>query len=128
MGGHTGGESCVDRYVDVRHRRQIRAGVCLALPALVVALCAALGLTATTAAHAAAGGGHGKAAVAAAPQRPTYALARVQDPFGFDLVAGEQLSETSQATRETVPPAPPSHRDIEQGAEHNRGPPDGERS
>ena len=114
--------------MDVRHRRQIRAWVCLALPALAVALCAALGLTATTVGHSGADGGHGKAALAAAPQRPTHAIARMQDPFGFDLVAAEQSGEPSQATRAVAPPAPQPHVDIERGSQHSRGPPDGERS
>jgi hypothetical protein len=128
MNGHTSGKTCVDRYVDVRHRRQIRAGMCLALPALAIALCAALGLSAMTAAHAASGAGHGKTAVAAAPLRPMHALVRMQDPFGLDVVVPLHWIETSHSSRTTVPSTPQHRLDLESGGERNRGPPDGERS
>jgi hypothetical protein len=102
--------------------------MCLALPALAIALCAALGLSAMTAAHAASGGGHGKTAVAAAPLRLTHALVRMQDPFGLDVVVAEQSTGTSHATPAAIGSATAPRRGIEPAGERSRGPPDGELS
>ncbi len=111
--------------MDVRRRRQVRAGICVALPALALTLWTVLGLGAT--ADAASGGqGHGHSAMAPTPQRPVPAIVRMQDPIGFDLVAAEQSIETSHAAGSTVAAAPGPPPSVEPGGEHNRGPPGGE--
>jgi len=114
--------------MDVRRRRQLRAGVCFAIPALAVALCTVLGLGASAAASAAPDAdNHGHAtAMTPAPHRPAYAIVRMQDPIGFDLVAAEQSIETSHTTAQPVPSTPPVRPSVEPGGEHNRGPPAGE--
>ena len=114
--------------MDVRRRRQVRAGVCLALPALAVALCTVLGLGASAAASTASSAdNHGHATVMApAPHRPAHAIVRMQDPIGFDLVAAGQSIQTSHTTAQPIPSTPPVRPNVEPGGEHNRGPPAGE--
>jgi hypothetical protein len=114
--------------MDVRRRRQVRAGVCFALPALALALCTVLGLGASAAASAASDAdNHGHAtAMAPAPHRPAHAIVRMQDPIGFDIVAAEQSVQTSHTAEHLVPSTPPVRPSVEPGGERNRGPPAGE--
>ena len=111
--------------MDARRSQQLRTGVCFALPALALALCTVLGLSATTAAHAASGkpGKSGHAAMVPAPHRPIAAISRMQDPIGFDLVVAEHTIQTSHTADATVASAPVLPARGEQLAEHNRGPP-----
>jgi len=94
--------------MDVRRRRQLRAGVCFAIPALAVALCTVLGLGASAAASAAPDAdNHGHAtAMAPAPHRPAYAIVRMQDPIGFDLVAAERHHHLHRSACRPRTPAP----------------------
>ena len=114
--------------MDVRRRRQVRAGVCFALPAVALALCTVLGFGASAAASTASDrDNHGHAtAMAPAPHRPAHAIVRMQDPIGFDLVAAEQSVQTSYTAAQPVPSTPPVQPGVEPGGEHNRGPPAGE--
>lgn len=113
--------------MDARRSRQLRTGMCFALPALALALCTVLGLSATTAAHAAAGlpGKSGHSALTPAPHRPLAAISRMQDPIGFDIVVAEHATRTSHTADAAVASAPALPARAEQLAEHNRGPPDG---
>ena len=115
--------------MDVRRSRQLRTGVCFALPALALALWTVLGLSATTAAHAASGpsGKSGHSALMPAPHRPLATISRMQDPIGFDLVAPEHTILTSRTADARVASAPALPARGERVAEHNRGPPDGTR-
>jgi hypothetical protein len=113
--------------MDARRSRQLRTGMCFALPALALALCSVLGLSATTAAHAAAGtpGKSGHSALMPAPHRPLAAISRMQDPIGFDIVVAEHSISTSHAADAAATAAPVLAPRGDQVAEHNRGPPDG---
>ncbi|HEY3631045.1 MAG TPA: hypothetical protein VGL21_09115 [Jatrophihabitantaceae bacterium] len=113
--------------MDVRRRRQLRSGVCFGISALALALCTALGLSATAAAHAASAtsGKTGHAALAPAPHRPLAAISRMQDPIGFDVVVAEHTVLASHTADAATASAPVPAARIEQLAEHNRGPPGG---
>jgi hypothetical protein len=110
--------------MDVRRRRQLRAGVCFALPALALALCTVLGLSATTAAHSASGK-LGHSALAPAPHRALAAVSRMQDPIGFDVVVAEHPNLMSHTADAAAASAPVLAARVERLAEHNRGPPGG---
>lgn len=111
--------------MDARRSRRLRAGVCFALPALALALCAVLGLSATTAATHSASGKSGHSSLAPAPHRLPAAINRMQDPVGLDLVVAEHTSLTSYAADTGAMSTPHRPAWLAQPAEQNRGPPGG---
>lgn len=110
--------------MDVRRRSQLRALVCVGLPALTLALCAVLGLGAGAAY--AVSSDHGHAAVTPVRHQLPSAFLRMHDPIAFDVVAAEQPAETSRIADRTTPPTSALQGGVARGTEHNRGPPAGE--
>jgi hypothetical protein len=108
--------------MDVRRRRQVRAAVCLGLPALAIALCSMLGIGASAAAHAASSD-HSHSAMVPAPHRALPAFVRMQDPIGFDIVTAGHPTTTPH-TADSAAPSVSHHRvSVEPDSAHSRGPP-----
>jgi hypothetical protein len=111
--------------MNVRRRQQVRAAVCIALPALALALCGVLGLSATAGAHPATDR-FGHAAMAPAPHRPLPAILRMQDPIGFDLVAADHIVQTAHPADPASTPVAPARVSADHGTARSRAPPAGE--
>jgi hypothetical protein len=111
--------------MDAGRRGRVRTGICVALPALVLALWAAVGLRVTAGAHPAPVR-HGPAVAALVPHRAAHAVVRVQDPVGFDLAPAGRASVASPPAGPAAVPDAPAHLSVDRIGDHNRGPPGAE--
>lgn len=112
--------------MDVRRRSPLHALVCLALPALALALSAVLGLGGGLAQ--AASGDHSHTAAAVTPIRHHLpsAFLRLHDPISVDAVAADQPGHTSRTADHATRPVSVLQASAPNGTWHNRGPPAGE--